>query len=171
MRMCEAIQAPPNRPGRRSRYCIPARPTPQASSSSGSSICVVGARGTSSDSPGNGRAMTRKPPGDTSGWSRDNRSASSVCTQIVPAAAVNRISSRSLRPWPDITATRGASAGKIMSSRNPSSSRKKPIEASRSGLGSTISAVPCGLSISLAMVPECNAIEPPRPPASGNNCG
>src|SRR5215813_208794 len=32
MRMCEAIKRPPSRPGIKSRYCMPARPTYHASS-------------------------------------------------------------------------------------------------------------------------------------------
>ena len=141
MRMCDAITLPPSRPGTRSRYCMPARPAIQESSSprlQTTKACCVGGISSAADSSW---ISIRVPFGAMSSvCPAASIDGSSQVSRSVPGAAVAPRSRRMRSPWPLITATVGSSAGKMLSRRNPRRSLKNAASSCGSAVGRQISA-------------------------------
>ncbi len=109
---------------------MPARPIPTSPSS-----WLTTSAGSLSGSTYGTRASlysTRVPPGSTT-----DGAGEAVMRRSVTGSATVADSSRNLTPWPDTTAVSGESAGKIASTRKPSSRVSTRKSSSKRSVGTT----------------------------------
>ena len=132
--MCEAMKLPPSRPGIRSRYRIPARPTTQRA------LVVQTVDHQLLDHRWNHDRRIGRDDVDDGAVRRDDgrrvrRARGVVAQQAETSRAAVDVdpSRRTVMPCPDSTATDGSSAGKIASRRKPSRSTKNSTVGSSVG--------------------------------------